>query len=313
MERAGDSAQREDQKDGYSDVGTVEDGGTVVQSQAMKSGVQTATYAHCNGDVRISSPGSESRGEKAAESTTTSDGIIARTLPDSPPHCHSVSSLSASTFDCGKPLLSGSSPSSVSTATKPLSASSGYGKARPPFSRRFATPIVVTHTRRSFNKSLPKNLDPKSTVTLLLSSSAASSSAQQQKHGKHKNGKLSFKRQFSPSRQGVQEEPLQVSARESPSSSAAAVRLKGREKERELWRKRFNNNNNSTSSSGGGSLPPLVMAAGSVGTGELGTRSSEEGGAKRSPEELATIQSRVRESLRAQGVVCQAKNSHSCC
>ena len=166
------------------------------------------------------------------------------------------------------------------TAVKPSTAAPTH-KGRPPFSRKFAAPVVVTHTRRSFTKPLPKNLDPKSTVTLLLSSSL------QQKH-KHKNQKT-FKRQFSPLYH------FSDGALEDSTSNARELRLKGREKERELWRKRFNSSNSSR---------------------ELGrsSESGEEGGRmKHSPEELSAIQSRVRESLRAQGVVSRIHQLYKVC
>ena len=187
-----------------------------------------------------------------------------------------------------KPDTSSSLPSSPISASKhiaiPLAANSGMvkpstvtasPKGRLPCSRKFSAPIVVTHTRRHSTKPLPKTLDPKSTVTLLLSTSL-------QQKNKHKNQK-GIKRQFSPSSHSPESGTL-----EDTSNASRDSRLKYREKERELWRKRF-----SSSSSG---------------TREQALRSSESGGEgmlKYSPEELSTIQSRVRESLRAQGVVSE--------
>ena len=170
-----------------------------------------------------------------------------------------------------------------SGTAKPPSSVTASHKGRPPFSRKFAAPIVVTHTRRPFTKPLPKNLDPKSTVTLLLSSTSA------QQKNKHKNPK-SFKRQFSPSYHSS--EAAAAAAEENVAGNASSPRdslsrLRGREKERELWRKRFSSSSNWYREQGRSS------------------ESGEEGGGKvkRSPEELSAIQSRVRESLRAQGVV----------
>lgn len=186
-----------------------------------------------------------------------------------------------------KPDTSSSLPSSPISGSKhiaiPLAANSGMvkpstvtasPKGRLPCSRKFSAPIVVTHTRRHSTKPLPKTLDPKSTVTLLLSTSL-------QQKNKHKNQK-GIKRQFSPSSHSPESGTLE----ENTSNASRDSRLKYREKERELWRKRF-----SSSSSG---------------SREQALRSSESGGEgmlKYSPEELSTIQSRVRESLRAQGVV----------
>lgn len=187
-----------------------------------------------------------------------------------------------------KPDTSSSLPSSPISASKhiaiPLAANSGMvkpstvtasPKGRLPCSRKFSAPIVVTHTRRHSTKPLPKTLDPKSTVTLLLSTSL-------QQKNKHKNQK-GIKRQFSPSSHSPESGTL-----EDTSNASRDSRLKYREKERELWRKRF-----SSSSSG---------------TREQALRSSESGGEgmlKYSPKELSAIQSRVRESLRAQGVVSE--------
>ena len=191
------------------------------------------------------------------------------------------SSPSSVSPTCPPSSTSPSKPASSATNSDPGAAKSSSAnppshKGRSSFSRKFAAPVVVTHTRRSFAKALPKNLDPKSTVTLLLSTSL------QQKY-KHRNQKT-IKSQFSPSRHSG-DVTLEESA-----GGTRGERLRGREKEKELWRKRFN----SSSSRG-------------VREQRKSSESGEEGGkAKRSPEELSTIQSRVRESLRAQGVVSSA-------
>ena len=199
-----------------------------------------------------------------------------------------TSSSSTATFDSkhSPHPTAAVAPSPDTTTPKPASSGTPSHKGRSPFSRRFATPIVVTHTRRSFTKPLPKHLDPKSTVTLLLSSSVSPS--MQQKYSKHKNQK--FKRQFSPARHLSEGALDEGSSTITSLPSPLSLRLKGREKERELWRKRYN----SASSSGANFSGELSRSL----------ESGREGGkAKRSPEELAAIQSRVRESLRAQGVV----------
>lgn len=198
-------------------------------------------------------------------------------------------SLTSSSSLCTAFILPHSSPAAPSSDTtkSPASVATSH-KGRSPFSRKFATPIVVTHTRRSFSKPLPKHLDPKSTVTLLLSSS--NSPTAQQKHNKHKNQK--FKRQFSPPRHlseaALEENSCTVNS--SSLSSSLLLRMKGREKDRELWKKRHN----SASSSA------VSCSREQSKNSELG---KEDGRTKRSPEELSAIQSRVRESLRAQGVV----------
>ena len=160
-------------------------------------------------------------------------------------------------------------PVSELDTTKP-STTSSY-KRPSAFSRKFASPVIVTHPRRPFTKPLPRNLDPKSTVTLLLSNSL------QQKYGKTKGQKF-FQTPFSQSR---------YHADGAPGSSAAGARdmkLRGRDKEKELWRKKFHYFSGEEQQK-------------SLESGE------EAGKAKHSAEELAKIQSRVRESLRAQGVV----------
>lgn len=275
-----------EERDGRQVMGHVTNGGTQVDI--------CNDNVHCHGNDTLSS------GEKTLAVSTTD--ALQRSHSDSLPA--PVPSLSTTTLGT-KPT---STTSSVTTTKTIPVAPGGHKGRRSPFSRKFTTPIVVTHTRRSYTKSLPKNLDPKSTVTLLLSSSTTPSSTQQQKHGKHKNQKSSFKRQFSPSRNsaamsdGAQEEGLVSSTvRESPSSSSSG-RLKGREKERELWRKRFNNSSSSNNNC-------VVMTTVNIGPRDPDRNNDElgdDGGGskmKRSPEELSAIQSRVRESLRAQGVV----------
>lgn len=199
-----------------------------------------------------------------------------------------------------KPDTSTSLPSSPVSASKhiaiPLAANSGMvkpatvtasPKGRLPCSRKFSAPIVVTHTRRHSTKTLPKTLDPKSTVTLLLSTSL-------QQKNKHKNQKA-VKRQFSPSSHLSEGGNLE----DNGSNASRDSRLKYREKERVLWRKRF-------SSSSNGMREQVLI------------RSSSESGAgggemlKYSPEELSAIQSRVRESLRAQGVVSGVNHDLAC-
>ena len=246
---------------------------------------------------------------------------------DSTPSSLPTSSSSPASFNT-TPAISGSNLPAISAGDSPTkppaptASASHKSSSRQPFSRKFAAPIVVTHTRRTFPKSLPKNLDPKSTVTLLLSSSPSSSStsfsekAQQKKHTNKSHKSFNTRRQFPSSyhpsslskmtgAEGDQEESVtsRDSSISSPSSSSTplTLRLKGREKERELWRKRFSSS----------SLPSSEL---SNGVGEHGARrgsvsgeGEEEGGGgervKRSPAEMSAIQSRVRASLKAQGVV----------
>ena len=197
-------------------------------------------------------------------------------------------------------------PNSVKTPPNAGVTAAPPHKNRQSFSRRFATPIVVTHARRSFPKSLPKNLDPKSTVTLLLCSSPSSSSSSDKKHGKHGGNKhhksnFSSRPKFKPSHhsspgEGVAQEEAGPGLRDS-APSLVVQRLKGREKEREMWKKRFGNSPVTNGSSGDVGCEVVEVCR---------DESGEEGGgvrAKKSPEEMSAIQSRVRESLQAQGVV----------
>ena len=306
-------------------VGDVPDGDSISVSQCPRG-------CGKEGDApQSSSSSSATRGVKTAGThpPATLDSCSdsrQESTPSSPPTSSSTASLNS------KPAVSGSNSPSVSSGDSPAkpppaSTVSVSHKPRQPFSRKFAPPIVVTHTRRSFPKSLPKNLDPKSTVTILLSSPSSSSSSSstsdksQQKHGKHGNKNKSFnsrRGQFPSSSSssyhpalssitteagGDQEETLtsrDSQPTSSASSSSLSVRLKGREKERELWRKRFSSSSSLPSSSSG-------SGGAGEGGGKQGSMSGEEGGGgvrvKRSPEEMSAIQSRVRESLKAQGVV----------
>ena len=228
--------------------------------------------SRCSDDCDVS-PSKLHEGEKittAADDPDSSRSPLA--LPSSP-------SLSTACFD-SKAIGAGLSSVAGSSTAKPPSSVSASHKGRPTFSRKFAAPIVVTHARRQFTKPLPKNLDPKSTVTLLLSSTSS------QQKNKNKNQK-SFKRQFSPCYHSSEAAADENGVGNAASLRDSLSRLKGREKERELWRKRFSSSTNWCREQGRSS------------------ESGEEGGGKvkRSPEELSAIQSRVRESLRAQGVV----------
>ena len=161
---------------------------------------------------------------------------------------------------------------------KPTSSSTATLGHKKPFSRKFASsPVVVTHSRRQFAKPLPRNLDPKSTVTLLLSNSM------QQKYGKQR-GQKSFQTGSAPSSMAQS----RYHSEGAPGNSAPGgreLKLRGREKEKEFWRKKLQYHLSSEEQ-------------------QRCLDGVEDGGkCKHSAEELTKIQSRVRESLRAQGVV----------
>ena len=238
----------------------------VEETATDSAGVMCLGESRCS-DHRDVSPSELHEGEKTTVAPDDPDSSRSPlVLPSSP----------ASPFDS----KAGSSSATGLSSAKPPSSVTASHKGRPTFSRKFAAPIVVTHARRQFTKPLPKNLDPKSTVTLLLSSTSS------QQKNKNKNQK-SFKRQFSPCYHSSEAAVDENGVGNAGSLRDSLSRLKGREKERELWRKRFSSSTNWCREQGRSS------------------ESGEEGGGKvkHSPEELSAIQSRVRESLRAQGVV----------
>ena len=252
----------------------------------------------------------EDEEEKETHSVGTTEDTLNSHQNNTPSSSSSATSLNHQTTgaDSISTVTTTAVPNSVKTPPNASVTTAPPHKNRQSFSRRFATPIVVTHARRSFPKSLPKNLDPKSTVTLLLCSSPSSSSSDktQQKHGKHGGNKhhksnFSSRPKFKPSHHsspgegGVQEEAGPGLRDSAP--SLVVQRLKGREKEREMWKKRFGNSPVTNGSSGDVGCEVVEVCR---------DESGEEGGgvrAKKSPEEMSAIQSRVRESLQAQGVV----------
>ena len=253
----------EDKKEGENHQGDQQD-----DLENNRSGTLLPNTQHFEKEdiVQEKRPQADSTQHTAIDESRGSEGLL-------------TSQTNSSNSSQSLPFSSQSANSAAEIVTvKPTSSSTATFGHKRPFSRKFASsPVVVTHSRRQFAKFLPRNLDPKSTVTLLLSNSM------QQKYGKQR-GQKSFQTGSALSSM-AQSRYHSEGAPGNSASGARELKLRGREKEKEFWRKKLQYHLSSEEQ-------------------QRCLDGVEEGGkSKHSAEELTKIQSRVRESLRAQGVV----------